>query len=43
MVGPGHWFGMPDIYMRIGFGWVTHEVLEQGLKNLSKAIDDSVK
>jgi aspartate/methionine/tyrosine aminotransferase len=40
MVGPGHWFEMPDIYMRIGFGWSNAATFEQGLKNISAAIDD---
>ncbi|HEY6901717.1 MAG TPA: pyridoxal phosphate-dependent aminotransferase [Puia sp.] len=37
-VGPGHWFGMPDHYMRIGFGWPTKERLEEGLNALEKAL-----
>ncbi|MDN3656340.1 aminotransferase class I/II-fold pyridoxal phosphate-dependent enzyme [Ferruginibacter paludis] len=42
MVGPGHWFGMPDTYMRIGFGWTTDLILQQGLQNISAAIDASL-
>lgn len=42
MIGPGHWFEMPDTYMRTGFGWTDAVTLEQGLKNISKAIDESV-
>ena len=42
MVGPGHWFAMPDTYMRIGFGWTSAENLEKGLENISKAIDESI-
>lgn len=42
MVGPGHWFGMPDTYMRIGFGWTNGLILQQGLQNLSAAIDESL-
>jgi aspartate/methionine/tyrosine aminotransferase len=38
MVGAGHWFAMPDSYMRIGFGWPGKAVFEQGLKNISEAI-----
>jgi aspartate/methionine/tyrosine aminotransferase len=38
MVGPGHWFAMPDAYMRIGFGWTDTPTLQQGLDNISKAI-----
>ena len=39
-VGPGHWFEMPETYMRIGFGWPTNEELEQGLKNISLCLDE---
>lgn len=42
MVGPGHWFGMPDSYMRIGFGWTDAATFETGLKNISNAIDESI-
>ena len=40
MVGPGHWFSMPDTYMRIGFGWTDAATFQTGLENISKAIDD---
>jgi aspartate/methionine/tyrosine aminotransferase len=43
MVGPGHWFNMPDHYMRIGFGWLNKETFEQGLMNVSRAIEESLK
>jgi len=43
MVGPGHWFEMPDTYMRIGFGWSDAAIFEQGLKNISAAIDECLK
>jgi len=43
MVGPGHWFSMPDSYMRIGFGWADEEKLSEGLNNVSKAISEGVK
>jgi aspartate/methionine/tyrosine aminotransferase len=43
MVGPGHWFAMPDFYFRLGFGWVDHATFTQGLKNVSKAIRESKK
>lgn len=33
-VGPGHWFGMEDRYMRIGFGWPSQKELEEGLQNI---------
>lgn len=41
MVGPGHWFAMPDYYFRLGFGWVDQSTFTQGLKNVSKAIRES--
>ena len=40
MVGAGHWFAMPDTYMRIGFGWTDEVVFKKGLNNISAAIDD---
>jgi len=40
MVGPGHWFEMPDRHMRIGFGWNSPSIFGQGLRNISSAIDD---
>jgi aspartate/methionine/tyrosine aminotransferase len=43
MVGPGHWFEMPDTYMRIGFGWNNAATFEQGLKNISAAIDECLQ
>lgn len=43
MVGPGHWFAMPDTYFRLGFGWVDPVVFRKGLENLSKAMDESHK
>ena len=42
MVGPGHWFAMPDTYMRIGFGWTDSSTFQTGLENISRAIDESV-
>jgi aspartate/methionine/tyrosine aminotransferase len=41
MVGPGHWFSMPDTYMRIGFGWTDKKTFERGLGNISKAVSDN--
>lgn len=41
-VGPGHWFQMPDSYMRIGFGWPGKEELEKGLQRIDDAIKDSL-
>jgi aspartate/methionine/tyrosine aminotransferase len=40
-VGPGHWFEMPENYMRIGYGWPTNEELSQGLKNISLCLDET--
>jgi aspartate/methionine/tyrosine aminotransferase len=40
MVGPGHWFSMPDSYMRIGFGWVDEATLVKGLENISLTIEE---
>ena len=31
MVGPGHWFNMPDRYMRIGFGWTNRQHITTGI------------
>jgi len=39
-VGPGHWFEMPDYFMRIGFGWPQNEELKTGLENISLALDE---
>jgi aspartate/methionine/tyrosine aminotransferase len=41
MVGPGHWFAMPDSYMRIGFGWPHKRTFEQGLQHVSEAIAEN--
>ncbi len=40
-VGPGHWFGMPDSYFRLGFGWATLEQMKMGLQGISRALDDA--
>ncbi len=37
-VGQGHWFEMPDEYLRIGFGWPTHAQLRGGLAGISAAL-----
>lgn len=34
IVGPGHWFGQPRRYFRLGYGWPTATELEQGLADL---------
>jgi aspartate/methionine/tyrosine aminotransferase len=39
-VGQGHWFEMPDIYMRIGFGWPTQSELRGGLAGISAALSE---
>lgn len=43
MVGPGHWFAMPDHYMRIGFGWGDKAGFEKALEQVSLAISDSLR
>jgi aspartate/methionine/tyrosine aminotransferase len=40
-VGPGHWFEMPDHYMRIGFGWPSAAQLQEGLNALSAAFREA--
>jgi aspartate/methionine/tyrosine aminotransferase len=40
-VGPGHWFELPKTSMRIGYGWPTHEELHEGLKNISRALEEA--
>ncbi len=37
-VGPGHWFEMPDIYFRLGYGWPTSGELLSGLEGISRAL-----
>lgn len=37
VVGPGRWFGCPDRYFRVGFGWPGTAELERGLGHLSGA------
>jgi len=36
--GPGHWFGMPRHYMRIGFGWPSKQQLKDGLAAISQSL-----
>jgi len=43
MVGPGHWFAMPDLYFRLGFGWVDLVTFKRGLENLSKSMSESIR
>ena len=40
-VGPGHWFGMDDRYMRIGYGWPPATELKRGLNNIDKALEEA--
>jgi len=42
-VGPGHWFNMPDSYLRIGYGWYSPEEFYKGLENISKALKEAEK
>lgn len=42
LVGAGHWFEMPDNYMRIGYGWPDTECLNNGLAAISNAIKESM-
>lgn len=37
--GPGHWFDMPDSYMRIGYGWPGRLSLEEGLEALTRSLE----
>ncbi|MDO5116243.1 MAG: aminotransferase class I/II-fold pyridoxal phosphate-dependent enzyme [Synergistaceae bacterium] len=40
-VGPGHWFGFSDRYMRIGYGWPLEEELKAGLAGISAALREA--
>lgn len=40
-VGPGHWFEMERRYMRVGYGWPTARELEDGLANISAALEEA--
>lgn len=37
-VGPGHWFGLPDTYFRLGYGWPSREELKAGMEAISSAL-----
>lgn len=39
-VGPGHWFDQTKRYFRLGFGWETSPVFQDGLRNIDRAISD---
>lgn len=41
-VGPGHWFGYSDRYMRIGYGWPLTEELRAGLAGISAALREAI-
>lgn len=36
-VGPGHWFEMPDSYLRIGYAWPEADSLRAGLAGIEAA------
>jgi aspartate/methionine/tyrosine aminotransferase len=40
-VGPGHWWDMPDHYMRIGYGWPDRLSLEEGLEALTRSLEEA--
>lgn len=40
-LGPGHWFGMDDSYLRIGYGWPLEEELKAGLAGISAALREA--
>lgn len=42
-VGPGRWFELSDRYFRLGYGWEPRDKLVSGLKNISSAIEASLK
>ncbi len=41
--GPGHWFEMPDHYMRIGFGWPDKRALREGLEALTLSCREATR
>ncbi|GAB2563635.1 aminotransferase class I/II-fold pyridoxal phosphate-dependent enzyme [Spirosoma aerophilum] len=43
IVGPGHWFELDKIYMRIGFGYPTADELRTGLQNIERCLEEHVK
>ncbi len=40
-VGPGRWFGLPERYFRVGWGWPTPAELALGLDAIDTALDAS--
>lgn len=43
LVGPGHWFGMDERYMRIGYGWPRAEELAGGLECITRALTEAAE
>jgi aspartate/methionine/tyrosine aminotransferase len=41
-IGPGHWFEMSKRSFRLGFGWEIEINFIKGLKNIDKAISESI-
>jgi len=41
-LGPGHWFEQSKRSFRLGFGWEKKEAFKRGLKNIDKAIAESL-
>ncbi|HEY4877347.1 MAG TPA: pyridoxal phosphate-dependent aminotransferase, partial [Puia sp.] len=41
-VGPGHWFEQSKRNFRLGFGWEKQKDFEKGLRNIDKAIADTI-
>jgi aspartate/methionine/tyrosine aminotransferase len=37
-IGPGRWFGQPDTFFRLGFGYPSAESLKQGLAAISEEL-----
>lgn len=37
-VGPGHWFELPDVCFRLGYGWPSRDELQAGLQGISRAL-----
>ncbi len=40
-LGPGHWFGFDDRYMRIGYAWPLEHELRSGLESISAALREA--
>ena len=37
-VGAGHWFELPDVCFRLGYGWPTRVELKAGLRGISRTL-----